>query len=149
MEYPERALTDDICAYLTRDYNQVIPGQKAAFQVGFIVLKPDTEVLEECLEIIGRGTTLLGSPARMDGGMGYGGVARFMVMKNEGIPGVLLQCGLSQHHSGGERAPLVPNFVRSYRDLYRKCHRNLEGCEDCHKTKLLLIISIHFTNCRK
>ena len=46
LEYPAAAaaassLPSNIEAYIMRDYHQVIPGRKAAFHAGFIVLKPN------------------------------------------------------------------------------------------------------------
>ena len=37
MEYPTKAMPDNIQAYLTRDYHQVIPGRKAGKAIRFFV----------------------------------------------------------------------------------------------------------------
>ena len=55
MEYPNKEIPNNIQAYLTRDYHQVIPGRKAAFQAGFIILKPSMDVFNEYLDIIREG----------------------------------------------------------------------------------------------
>jgi len=55
MEYPNKEIPNNIQAYLTRDYHQVIPGRKAAFQAGFIILKPSMDVFNEYLDTIREG----------------------------------------------------------------------------------------------
>ena len=60
LEYPDKSMPENIQAYLTRDYHQVIPGRKAAFQAGFIVLKPNQNVFDEYLEIIREGNYVEG-----------------------------------------------------------------------------------------
>ncbi|KAL9189634.1 hypothetical protein ACHAXT_009309 [Thalassiosira profunda] len=149
MEYPEKTIPNNIQAYLTRDYHQVIPGRKAAFQAGFIVLKPSQEV-----EI-----TSAASPARNGwGGMGYGGVVGSMAM--QGLPAYYYDVirpnttvelnGCRYNHMGANIFyEDVPNFIKRYRDLHGKCRRNVKGCEDCRKTDLSLVKNIHYTNCRK
>jgi len=87
LEYPDKrqSMPENIQAYLTRDYHQVIPGRKAAFQAGFIVLKPNQKVFDEYLEIIREGNFVEGfSRENGWGGKGYGGVVGAMAM--QGLP---------------------------------------------------------------
>ena len=87
LEYPDKrkSIPENIQAYLTRDYHQVIPGRKAAFQAGFIVLKPNQKVFDEYLDIIREGNYVDGfSRENGWGGKGYGGVVGSMAM--QGLP---------------------------------------------------------------
>ena len=161
MEYPEKrqSMPENIQAYLTRDYHQVIPGRKAAFQAGFIAVKPNQTVFEEYLEIIREGNYVEGfSRENGWGGQGYGGVVGSMAM--QGLPAYYYDVvspnssvelnGCRYNHMGANIFyDNVPNFIRKYKDLHGKCRRNVEGCEDCRKTNMSLIKNIHFTNCRK
>eukprot|EP00581_Thalassiosira_minuscula_P016510 CAMPEP_0183719362 /NCGR_PEP_ID=MMETSP0737-20130205/12339_1 /TAXON_ID=385413 /ORGANISM="Thalassiosira miniscula, Strain CCMP1093" /LENGTH=499 /DNA_ID=CAMNT_0025949079 /DNA_START=65 /DNA_END=1564 /DNA_ORIENTATION=+ len=159
MEYPDKVIPENIQAYLTRDYHQVIPGRKAAFQAGFIVLKPNKDVYEEYLEIIREGNFVEGfSRENGWGGKGYGGVVGSMAM--QGLPAYYYDIirpnttvelnGCRYNHMGANIFyEDVPNFIRRYKDLHGKCRRNVEGCEDCRKTDVSLVKNIHFTNCRK
>jgi len=161
MEYPERRgdMPEDIRAYLTRDYHQVIPGRTPAFQAGFIVLKPDLEVFREYLEVIREGNYVGGfSRENGWGGKGYGGVVGSMAM--QGLPAYFYDQkrpntsvelnGCRYNHMGADVLYRnVPNFIAKYKDLHGKCRRNVEGCEDCQFTDLALIKNFHFTNCRK
>ncbi len=199
VEYPGARMPNNIEAYLTRDYHQVIPGRKAgeqrammicrislpivrrfwvtaetsprfilfslplsenaAFQAGFIVLKPDRRVFEQYLEIIREGNYVGGfSRENGWGGMGYGGVVGSMAM--QGLPAYFYDVvrpnatvelnGCRYNHMGADvYYDDVPNFIKKYKDLHGKCRRNVEGCEDCRRTDLDLVKNIHFTNCRK
>lgn len=159
MEYPDKDQPDNIQAYLTRDYHQVIPGRKSAFQAGFIVLKPSMEAFNEYLDIIREGNYVDGfSRENGWGGKGYGGVVGSMAM--QGLPAYYYDIirpnttvelnGCRYNHMGANIFyDDVPNFISRYKDLHGKCRRNIEGCEDCRKTDLGLIKNIHFTNCRK
>mmetsp|Transcript_20364 Transcript_20364/g.31878 ORF Transcript_20364/g.31878 Transcript_20364/m.31878 type:complete len:494 (-) Transcript_20364:1778-3259(-) len=161
LEYPDKKQTmpEDIQAYLTRDYHQVIPGRKAAFQAGFIVLKPNQTVFDQYLEIIREGNYVEGfSRENGWGGKGYGGVVGSMAMQglpayyyDEIAPNTSVELnGCRYNHMGANIFyEDVPNFIRKYTDLHGKCRRNVEGCEDCRKTDMSLIKNIHFTNCRK
>ena len=159
MEYPDKVIPENIQAYLTRDYHQVIPGRKAAFQAGFIVVKPSMDAFNEYLDIIREGNYVEGfSRENGWGGKGYGGVVGSMAM--QGLPAYYYDIvrpnttvelnGCRYNHMGANIFyEDVPNFIRRYKDLHGKCRRNVEGCEDCRKTDLKLIKNIHFTNCRK
>ncbi|EED88875.1 predicted protein [Thalassiosira pseudonana CCMP1335] len=159
MEYPDKVMPEKIDAFLTRDYHQVIPGRKAAFQAGFIVLRPDMDTFHRYLEIIREGNYVEGfSRENGWGGKGYGGVVGSMAM--QGLPAYFYDeikpntsvelNGCRYNHMGADIFyDDVPNFIRKYKDLHGKCRRNVEGCEDCRKTDVELIKNIHFTNCRK
>lgn len=84
LEYPDKreSMPENIQAYLTKDYHQVIPGRKAAFQAGFIVLKPNQKVFDEYLDIIREGNFVEGfSRENGWGGKGYGGLYGAMGMQ--------------------------------------------------------------------
>ena len=161
LEYPDKRenMPENIHAFLTRDYHQVIPGRKAAFQAGFIVLKPNQKVFDEYLEIIREGNYVEGfSRENGWGGKGYGGVVGAMAVQglvayyyDEVAPNTSVELnGCRYNHMGANIFyEDVPNFIRKYKSLHGKCRRNVEGCEDCRKTALDLIKNIHFTNCRK
>lgn len=160
LEYQDKrqSMPEDIQAYLTRDYHQVIPGRKAAFQAGFIVLRPNQKVFEKYLEVIREGNYVEGfSRENGWGGKGYGGVVGSMAMQglpayyyDEIAPNTSVELnGCRYNHMGANIFyDNVPNFIRKYKDLHGKCRRNVEGCEDCRKTDMSLIKNIHFTNCR-
>ncbi|KAL7498825.1 hypothetical protein ACHAWT_010788 [Skeletonema menzelii] len=161
LEYQDKrqSMPEDIQAYLTRDYHQVIPGRKAAFQAGFIVLRPNQKVFEKYLEVIREGNYVEGfSRENGWGGKGYGGVVGSMAMQglpayyyDEIAPNTSVELnGCRYNHMGANIFyDNVPNFIRKYKDLHGKCRRNVEGCEDCRETDMSLIKNIHFTNCRK
>ena len=131
----------------------------AAFQAGFLVLKPDVRVFEQYLEVIREGNYVEGfSRENGWGGMGYGGVVGSMAM--QGLPAYFYDVirpnttvelnGCRYNHMGANvYYDDVPNFISKYRDLHGKCRRGVEGCEDCRRTDLSSIRNIHFTNCRK
>lgn len=150
---------DQINAFMTRDWPQVMPGRKAGFQAGFIVLRPDPSVVEELVKIIKEGNYVEGfSRENGWGGKGYGGYVGAMAMQgllayyydehrpNEWVE--LNQCrynhmGMDVHYNG------APAFRPQ---LKKKGHcRNDRGmdCEDCMNTTLEKIYSIHYTQCRK
>ena len=159
VEYPEKEMPEDIRAFVTRDYHQVVPGRKAAFQAGFIVLKPDLEVFGHILEVIKEGNYVEGfSRENGWGGKGYGGVYGSMGVQgltayfyDEIRPNTTVELnGCRYNHMGADILYRnVPNFIKRYKDLHGKCRRGTEGCENCQTTDLALIKNIHFTNCRK
>ena len=133
--------------------------RNAAFQAGFIVLKPDMRVFDQYLDIIREGNYVGGfSRENGWGGLGYGGVVGSMAM--QGLPAYFYDVvrpnstvelnGCRYNHMGADvYYDDVPNFIKKYKDLHGKCRRNTEGCEDCRKTDLDLVKNVHFTNCRK
>ena len=161
LEYPTATTTlpKNIEAFITRDYHQVIPGRKAAFQAGFIVLKPNLNTFNEYLAIIRTGNYTEGFSRNNGwGGLGYGGVVGAMAM--QGLPAYYYDVirpntsvelnGCRYNHMGANiHYNNVPNFIPKYTDLHGKCRRNVEGCEDCQLTDISNIYNIHFTNCRK
>jgi len=57
-------------AYVTRDYQQLIPGDPIAlFQAAFMVIQPNVQVFDELVAIIKKGNFL---PATGWAGLGYG-----------------------------------------------------------------------------
>jgi hypothetical protein len=148
-------------AYITRDYQQLIPGDKRSlFQAGFMVVKPNQQVFDQLVEVILEGNFVEGWNATSGwGGFGYAGKVGAKAMQgllayyyDQVRPNVSVELhGCRYNWMGGDvfyRG--VPTFYpRQYPHLVGKC-RNGEGdkCEDCQKTPVTQIRSIHYTNCR-
>lgn len=52
LERPTDPWPDNIEAFVTRDWGQVIPGRKPGFQAGFVVLRPSISIFEQVLDTI-------------------------------------------------------------------------------------------------
>lgn len=155
-KYPE-----NIEAFITRDYQQVIPGDKLPlFQAGFMVVKPNQEVFDELVKVILKGDFKEGFSTKSGwGGMGYAAKVGSKAM--QGLiayyydvlrPGVSVELhGCRYNWMGGDvfyRG--VPSFnPRQYPEKVGKCRNGAEECEDCQKTDFSEIGSVHYTNCRK
>jgi len=75
--WPER--TD---AFMTRDWPQVMPGRKAGYQAGFLVVRPDKQVFDEIVAVIKKGDYVEGFQHENGwGGAGYGGFVGAMAMR--------------------------------------------------------------------
>jgi hypothetical protein len=69
-------------AFMTRDWPQVIPGRKAAFQAGFLVVKPNPQVFGIIVDVIRKGDYVEGFGRDNGwGGQGYGGFVGAMAMQ--------------------------------------------------------------------
>ena len=75
----------NIEAVFTKDYHQIIPGRKAGYQAGFIVLKPNATMLDMYLDVIRKGDYVEGySRENGWGGKGYGVFVGAMAMQGLG-----------------------------------------------------------------
>jgi ABC-type antimicrobial peptide transport system ATPase subunit len=60
-QYPVREWPADIEAYITRDYQQLVPGDKRSlFQAGFMIVKPSQQVFDELVQVILEGNFVEG-----------------------------------------------------------------------------------------
>lgn len=51
-EFPFKPWPDRIDCYMTRDWPQVIPGRKAAYQAGLLIIRPDENVFQKIVDVI-------------------------------------------------------------------------------------------------
>lgn len=146
-------------AMFTRDWGQVHPGRKAGFQAGFIVLRPNPQLMNDILDIVKEGNFEDGfSRANGWGGKGYGGFVGAMAMQglmayyydiiapNTSVE--LNQCRYNHMGMDVRFNPGGPGFQMKS-PLSGKCRNGMENCEDCMNTDLDLIYNIHYTQCRK
>lgn len=157
-ERPTDAWPDQIDAFLTRDWPQVVPGRIAGYQAGFIVVRPDESVFQELTDIVKKGDYVPGfAHTNGWGGLGYGGFVGAMAM--QGLmayyydhirPNTAVELNQCRYNWMGMdvryRAP--PNFNRR-NSRVGMCRNNRDECEDCMVTPLESIKSVHFTECRK
>lgn len=153
------SMPSDIQAFITKDWHQVIPGRKAAFQAGFMVAKPNQDVFNKYIEVILEGDYVQGYGHDNGwGGKGYGVVVGSMAMQGIGAyfydviqPGISVDLNGCRYNHMGCTVRYVdhPNFMRNRKDIYNRCRNNREECEDCTKTSLDMIKNVHYTCCRK
>ena len=161
-QYPDREWPKgDIEAFITRDYQQIIPGDKRPlFQAGFMVVKPNQAVFDELVEVILEGNFVEGWKSSSGwGGLGYSGKVGAKAM--QGLmayyydvlrPGVSVELhGCHYNWMGGDILYRnVPRFnPNQFPQLIGKCRNGEEECEDCQKAPISQIRSVHYTNCRK
>ena len=156
VKFPER-----IEAFITRDYQQVIPGDNATlFQAGFMVVKRNPEVLEELRQVVLKGDFVDGWNSTSGwGGLGYAGKVGAKAMQgliayyyDQIRPDVSVEInGCHYNWMGGDILYRnVPAFYpRKFADKVGKCRNGRETCQDCQKTPFSDIQSVHYTNCRK
>lgn len=71
LERPADPWPERVDAFMTRDWGQVIPGRKALFQAGFIVVRPDPKIFDLMVDTIKEGNFVQGfSRANGWGGLG-------------------------------------------------------------------------------
>lgn len=156
-ERPDEEWPQDVQAFLTRDWGQVVPGRtKPGYQAGFIAHRPDPSAFDELVHII-RHENYTGGFAINNGwgNMGYGGFVGAMAM--QGLlayfydikrPHKWVELNQCRHnHMGMDvRYRSQPNFMPGkYRKKVGKCRNNKEDCEDCMVTDIAKIFSIHYT----
>jgi hypothetical protein len=160
-QYPIRNWPKNIEAFITRDYQQLIPGEdRPLFQAGFMVVKPNQKVFDEIIEIILEGNFVDGWNSTSGwGGLGYGGKVGAKAM--QGL--IAYYYDIFQRNSSVELNGCRYNWMGGdifYRDVPRfypnqfprlvgKCRDGKDQCEDCQKTPFADIGSMHYTNCRK
>ena len=160
-QYPVKEWPDNIEAYITRDYQQLVPGDKRSlFQAGFMIVKPNQQVFDELVQVIVEGNFVEGWKNTSGwGGLGYAGKVGAKAM--QGLiayyydvvrPNVSVELhGCHYNWMGGDILYRdVPAFYpQQYPDLVGKCRNGKDTCEDCQKAPISQIRSVHYTNCRK
>mmetsp|Transcript_24784 Transcript_24784/g.36355 ORF Transcript_24784/g.36355 Transcript_24784/m.36355 type:complete len:508 (-) Transcript_24784:288-1811(-) len=147
-------------AAITRDYQDIAPGYKAAFQAGFIVLRPDPSVIKRYTDVVLEGNFVRGNDCSKNGwgGLGYGCLTGDMAMQGLGAyyydevaPNTSIELNMCRYNfMAGDN--LYRPGGKSYmpgRKQYGKCRDNSDSCEDCTQTDLDLVYNVHLTNCRK
>ena len=158
LERPNDPWPDQVDAFMTRDWGQVMPGRKALFQAGFLVIKPSQQVFNTIVDVIKEGNYVEGF-ARENGwgGKGYGGLVGSMAAQGviAYVYDILLphtwmelnQCRFN--HMGMD---VLFRSMPSFRPNHKKvgqCRNDLDYCEDCMHTPVEQIYNIHYTQCRK
>jgi hypothetical protein len=142
-------------AFFTRDYNanliykqarKMIPPDKIQIQGAFLVLRPNPLVLKEYIELIKTGDFV---PFRGWTPQGWGGVRK-------GSGGSDRFQGLVSYYYSGvhpnDAVELNPCYYNQNAGNPRgngKCTTGQENCQDCRKTNVSEIYSVHFGGCRK
>lgn len=157
-ERPHDPWPAQINAYMTRDWGQVMPGRKALFQAGFLVVRPDLTVFDQIVEVIREGHFVEGfSRSNGWGGLGYGGLVGAMaaqglmayvydtLFNNTWVE--LNQC--RYNHMGMDVLYRNQPSFRAKHAKVGQCRNDLEYCEDCQTTNVDQIYNIHYTQCRK
>jgi hypothetical protein len=154
----------NIEAAWTRDYPDVPPGRVAAYQAGFVVLKPNPTVLEEFIEVIREGNFVEGFAFLQNGwgGKGYGGFVGAMAM--QGLvayyydiirPQTSVELNPCRYNHMGMEVRYLPggkNYnerLAKRKNTHGKCRNGKDTCEDCTATPLSKVYNVHLTGCRK
>jgi len=168
LQYPEQnrsvfslAQRNFINAAVTRDYPDIGPGRIPGFQAGFIVLRPNHNIVQQYVDFILEGNFVPGFEFLKNGwgGKGYGGfvgakamqgvVAYFYDIIQPQTSVELNSCRYNymaadvKYREGGK------SWQNKNRGFIGKCRSGQEFCEDCTQTDLSLVYNVHFTNCRK
>lgn len=160
VETPSKSLPDRIDAFFTLDWPQVIPGRKAGFQAGFMVIRRNETVVEEIVDIIREGNYTEGF-SRENGWHSSGHGAYVGAMAMQGLmsyyyelvrPEHAVELNQCQFNWMGMdvryRAP--PSFhPKRYPDQVGRCRNFKDECEDCMNVDLDLVKNVHYTVCRK
>ncbi len=157
-ERPDELWPEKVNAYMTRDWGQVMPGRKALFQAGFLVVRPDPSVFDQIVEVIKEGHYVEGFSRNNGwGGLGYGSLVGAMaaqgliayvydtLFNNTWVE--LNQC--RYNHMGMDVLYRSQPSFRNKHPKVGKCRNDLDYCEDCQITDLEKIYNIHYTQCRK
>jgi hypothetical protein len=160
VEFPNELtrMPDNIDAFMTRDWPQVMPGRKAAFQAGFLVLKPNPKVFDLIVDVLRKGDYVDGYGRDNGwGGKGYGVFVGAMAMQGllAYVYDILLydswvelnQCRFN-HIGMDVLYRNQPAFKPSHPKV-GKCRNDRDYCEDCMQTDVSKIYSIHYCQCRK
>ena len=160
-QYPIQSWPLDIEAFITRDYQQIVPGDtRPLFQAGFMVVKPNQQVFDELVQVILEGNYVDGWNSTSGwGGLGYSGKVGAKAM--QGLiayyydvlrPNTAVELhGCHYNWMGGDILYRnVPAFYpHKHPNLVGKCRNGKEVCEDCQVAPISQIRSVHYTNCRK
>lgn len=160
-QYPIQDWPSDIEAFITRDYQQIIPGDtRSLFQAGFMVVKPNQQVFDELVQVILEGNFVEGwNKTSGWAGLGYGGKVGAKAM--QGLiayyydvlrPNVTVELhGCHYNWMGGDvlYRGVPAYYPKAFPNLVGKCRNGREECEDCQLAPISQIRSVHYTNCRK
>lgn len=159
-ESSDKPLPDKIDAFFTLDWPQVIPGRKAGFQAGFMVIRPNETVVQELVDIIREGNYTEGF-SRQNGWHSSGHGAYVGAMAMQGLmsyyyefvrPEHAVELNQCRYNWMGMdvRYRAQPAFYpKRYPDLVGTCRNYRDECEDCMNVDLNLVKSVHYTVCRK
>jgi len=160
LERPSESLPEKIDAFFTLDWPQVIPGRKAGFQAGFMVVRRNESVVKEIVDIIREGNYTEGF-TRQNGWHSSGHGAYVGAMAMQGLmayyyelvrPENAVELNQCRYNWMGMdvryRAP--PAFMpKRYPEQVGRCRNNKDECEDCMNVDLDLVKNVHYTVCRK
>jgi alpha-N-acetylglucosamine transferase len=158
LERPNDIWPDKVDAFMTRDWGQVMPGRKALFQAGFLVVRPDRTVFDKIVEVIKEGNFVDGFTRENGwGGKGYGGLVGAMAAQgllayiyDIVLPGTWMELNECRYnHMGMDVLYRSQPSFRPGNKKIGKCRNDLDYCEDCMHTPMSQIYNIHFTQCRK
>jgi lipopolysaccharide biosynthesis glycosyltransferase len=147
LERPGDALPDKIGAFLTRDWPQVVPGKwPAGYQAGFLVARRDPSIAYEMVDVIKEGNYTDGWGYGYGwGNKGYGGWVGAMAM--QGL--VAYYYDHVRPNNAVELNHCKYNHMGMDVRHRGQCRNGLDTCEDCMKTKMEDVHSMHYTMCRK
>ena len=147
LERPGEELPDKIGAFITRDWTQVRPGKfPPGYQAGFLVARRDPSVMPAMLDIVREGNYSEGWGWKYGwGNKGYGGWVGAMAM--QGL--VAYYYDHINTDNAVELNQCLYNHVGVDVKMKGKCRNGMDACEDCQKTSMSSVYTIHHTNCRK
>ena len=153
LEFPERGWPSNIQdekhqvqAMFTRDWPQVIPGRKAAYQAGFMAIKPSPAIFDEIVHVI-KTSNFTDGYGRDNGwgGLGYGAFVGDMAMQgviayyyDQFKPQQWIELDQCTHNHMGMSVTARGGVCRNGR----------AECENCQVTELSRIHSIHYSTYR-
>jgi hypothetical protein len=158
VEFPDQVRwPENIQAFMTRDWPQVIPGRKAAYQAGFLIAKPNQQAFDITVDVVRKGDYVPGYGRDNGwGGQGYGAFVGAMAM--QGLLAYtydvlfydswveLNQCRFN--HMGMDVLYRNDPAFRPGHPKVGKCRNDRDTCEDCMHTEVSKIYNIHYTQCR-
>lgn len=154
-------LPKQIDAFFTRDYGMIqIPGRRAPHQIGvqggFLVVRPDQSVFDEYIEIILEGNYTEssgwgGSQLKYGGYYGAGTIQGLAAMYYSHLhPENAVELNRCYYNNMVDCPyPKKYDEPENQHIKQRLCISLQETCEDCRKTPINDIFSIHLTNCFK
>jgi hypothetical protein len=147
LERPGEVLPDQIGAFLTRDWPQVIPGKwPPGYQAGFLVARRDPSVADEMVQVLKEGNYTEGWGYGYGwGNKGYGGWVGAMAM--QGL--VAYYYDYIRPNNAVELNQCRYNHMGMDVKFKGKCRNGSLQCEDCMQTEMNDIYSMHYTMCRK
>lgn len=147
LERPGEALPDKIGAFITRDWTQVVPGKwPPGYQAGFLVARRDPTIKQEIVEVIKEGNYSEGWGNSYGwGNKGYGGWVGAMAM--QGV--VAYYYDHIRTDNAVELNQCAYNHMGVDVMMRGKCRNGKDTCEDCMKTSMDDVYTIHHTMCRK